>query len=122
LGRRGRRNKNREPVEVTITHLEPKGAAGVDGDGKAWRVRGAPLGAIVSARPGRKQTARLLEVVQPAVEQSTPVCSVYGLCGGCQLQDTPLDVQRSAKQAMVERLVGHESRAIRGSDGVWVSE
>jgi len=88
----------------------------VDEEGKAWRVRGAPLGAIVSARPGRKHTARLLEVVTPAEEQSAPVCSVYGLCGGCQLQDTPLSVQRTAKQAMVERIVGHTSSPIRGAD------
>jgi len=119
LGRRGRRNKNREPIEVTITHLEPKGAAGVDGEGKSWRVRGAPLGSVVAARPGRKQTARLLEVVQPAEEQATPVCSVYGMCGGCQLQDTPIEAQRQAKQAMVERLVGHESHAIRGADAAY---
>ena len=101
---------------MAVTHLEPKGAAGQDALGKSWRVRGAPLGAVVLARPGRKQTARLVDLVTPAPTQSLPACPVYGMCGGCQLQETPLGVQWTAKQSMVERLVGHRSEPIRGAD------
>ncbi len=57
----------------------------------------------------------MIDVVQPAQTQVEPMCAVYGMCGGCQLQETPLDVQRKAKQTMVERLLGHASEPVRGA-------
>ena len=91
---------------VRVDRLEPKGASGLDEAGRRWRVRNAPLGATVRARPGRKETARLLLVLEPATDAVAPPCPVFGTCGGCQLQDAPLARQRAAKAELVGRLVG----------------
>lgn len=116
VGRRGRRKQNREPIELTLDHLEPKGVGGVDQAGRGWRVRNAPVGAVVSAWPGRKGSARRLEILTPAPDQVSPPCPVFGLCGGCQLQEMPLSSQRIHKQKMVEELLEHPSAPIRGAD------
>ena len=116
MGRRGRRNKNREPITVKLTQLAPKGAVGLDEAGRSWRVWGAPIGATVTAWPGRKQTARRIEVVEPPPNMQAPPCPIFGLCGGCQFQEMELNPQRAAKLEMVERLVSHPSEPIRGAD------
>jgi 23S rRNA (uracil1939-C5)-methyltransferase len=112
---RGRRKQNREPLVLTLDHLVPKGVGGVDQTGRTWRVRTAPVGAVVSAWPGRKGSARRLEILSPAPDQVQPQCPVFGLCGGCQLQEMPLDSQRHHKQKMVEKLLDHPSAPIRGA-------
>jgi 23S rRNA (uracil1939-C5)-methyltransferase len=116
VGRRGRSNKNREPITVELTQMAPKGAVGLDEKGRSWRVWGAPIGATVTAWPGRKQTARRIELLEAPPNMQTPPCPIFGLCGGCQFQEMGLDPQRAAKLEMVERLVGHPSEPIRGAD------
>lgn len=112
----GRRKKNRQPVEVVLDRLEEKHTSGAAADGKRWKVRGAPVGATVQAWPGRKQTARRVGILAPAVDQVAPPCPAFGTCGGCQLQEMPLSAQRSHKQDLVTRLVAGEA----GLDGVHV--
>ncbi len=114
MGRRGRRKKNRVPVSVHLRRLQPKGAEGEDAEGRTWRVWASPVGAVISAWPGRKRTARRISIETPSPDAVTPQCSLFGLCGGCQYQEMPLEAQRREKQAMVERLVGHQSAPIRG--------
>ena len=114
MGRRGHRKKNREPITVKLERLQPKGAEGEDDAGRTWRVWAAPVGAVVSAWPGRKQSARRIGIETPSADAVAPACSLFGVCGGCQYQEMPLERQRAEKQAMVERLVGHASRPIRG--------
>ncbi len=111
---RGRRGP-KPPIEVRLDRLGPKGPVGQDEQDREWRVRGAPIGAVVRAQPGRKRTARRLEIVTPAPGQVDPVCEAFGRCGGCQLQEMPLAAQRVAKQQMVEGLVGAPSTPIRGA-------
>ncbi len=115
---RGRRAP-KLPIEVHLDRLGPKGALGRDAEGREWRVRGAPVGAVVQAQPGRKQIARRLSILTPAPDQTEPVCEVFGRCGGCQLQEMPLEAQRRAKQQMVEALVGMSSAPIRGADAAY---
>lgn len=115
---RGRR-RAKPPIEIQLDRLGPKGAMGRDEDGKEWRVRGAPVGAVVRAQPGRKQIARRLEIITPTPDQVQPTCPVFGRCGGCQLQEMPLPAQRREKQRMVEGLVGHASAPIRGADAAY---
>jgi 23S rRNA (uracil1939-C5)-methyltransferase len=114
MGRRRRGPK--PPVEVSLSRLGLKGPVGTDEEGKQWRVRAAPIGAKVRAQPGRKQIARRLEIVEPAPGQITPECPVFGQCGGCQLQEMPLEAQRTEKRKMVEMLVGAQSAPVRGAD------
>ena len=73
----GRRKRTREPVEVVLDRLEAKHTSGLDEEGRRWRIRGAPVGARVRARPGRKRTARRLDVVEPAPDQVEPRCPVF---------------------------------------------
>jgi 23S rRNA (uracil1939-C5)-methyltransferase len=114
----GRRKKNRQPVEVVLDRLEEKHTSGAAEDGKRWKVRGAPVGATVQAWPGRKQTARRVGIVAPAVDQVDPPCPAFGTCGGCQLQEMPLSAQRRHKQDLITRLVAGEV----GLEGVRVHD
>jgi 23S rRNA (uracil1939-C5)-methyltransferase len=116
----GRRRRGpRQPIAVRVDHLTPKGPAGLDGDGRTWRVRAAPIGAEILAAPGRKHTARRLELITPAPDAVEPQCPVFGVCGGCQLQEMPLAAQRREKQRMVERLVEMASAPVRGADSAY---
>ena len=115
---RGRRAP-KPPVSVRLERLGTKGPLGLDEAGKEWRVRAAPVGALVRAQPGRKQIARRLEILEPAPGQVEPRCPVFGRCGGCQLQEMPLSDQRIHKQRMVEDLVGIPSVPIRGADAAY---
>ncbi len=103
MGRRGRR---KPPLPLHLDRLEARGVSGLAEDGRRLAVRYGPIGAVVEARPGRKGKADRLSVIQPAPDQVTPRCPVFGLCGGCQLQEMPLDAQRAGKQDLVSRLVG----------------
>lgn len=104
MGRR--RRKNHEPVEVHLDRLDAKHTSGLDASGTRWLVRGAPVGAVVRAQPGRKQTARRLGLVQPAADAVPPPCPAFGTCGGCQLQEMPLAAQRREKTSLLGRLIG----------------
>lgn len=99
------------PFEVEIDALGPKGVGvGVAPDGREVRVPRAPPGSRVLVRPqGRKagvwkaeRTAR----IRPAADAVEPPCPQFGLCGGCALQEMPLDAQRAHKQALAAREVG----------------
>ena len=105
---RGRGRRNRPPVTVTLDRLEVKHTSGLDPSGRRHKVRGAAVGAVVTAQPGKKGTARRLELVSPAPDGVEPVCSLFGICGGCQLQEMALSRQREEKARLVRRLVGVE--------------
>lgn len=104
----GRRKKNRQPVEVMLDRLEARHTSGLAADGRRWKIRGAPVGAVVQAWPGRKQTARRVDILQPAPDQIEPPCPAFGTCGGCQLQEMPLESQRRHKQDLIARLVADD--------------
>ncbi len=104
----GRRKKNRQPVEVMLDRLEARHTSGPAADGRRWKIRGAPVGAVVQAWPGRKQTARRVDILRPAPDQVEPPCPAFGTCGGCQLQEMPLESQRRHKQDLIARLVAND--------------
>ena len=68
-------------------------------------VRGAPPGALVRVAPFKRKKgvlhARRLELLEPPPGGETPRCAVFGLCGGCALQELPLELQRQTKHGMV---------------------
>jgi 23S rRNA (uracil1939-C5)-methyltransferase len=101
-----RRRKNRTSITVTIDRLDKKGVSGVDAEGRRWSMRGAPVGATVSAWPKGRGKAIFIEVTELPTDAVEAPCPVFGTCGGCQLQQMPLGAQRTAKQALVSALVG----------------
>ena len=48
-------------------------------------------------------------MVSPAANAVEPECGIFGLCGGCTLQEMPLAAQREAKEAVVHGQVGNVS-------------
>lgn len=105
---RSRGRRARPPVTVTLDRLEAKHCSGPAEDGRRFKVRGVGVGDTVTARPQKKGTARLLEMVAPAPDAVAAPCPLFGICGGCQLQTMPLDRQRAEKARLVRRLVGVE--------------
>ena len=73
-------------------------------------VRGAPPGSVVEVRPFKKKRgeihARRSRLVEAPPDAVLPPCSVFGLCGGCVLQELPISAQRQAKEEMVATLLG----------------
>ena len=45
----GRRGRKRSPVQVRLDRLEEKHTSGLDDQGRRWKIRGAPVGALVEA-------------------------------------------------------------------------
>ncbi len=69
--------------------------------GKALFVTGTVPGDTVTAKTTLSQAkfdeALLIEIEQASADRSTPFCSKYQECGGCQLQHLTIDAQRHWK-------------------------
>ncbi|TVQ94086.1 MAG: 23S rRNA (uracil(1939)-C(5))-methyltransferase RlmD [Deltaproteobacteria bacterium] len=104
----GRGRRRLAPQEIEIEELG-KGGSGLGraSDGRWVQVKPAPPGARVAVIPhGRKRDvwlARRAHLVRPAPEHAAPRCAVFGLCGGCALQELTLSAQRRARQAAALR-------------------
>lgn len=121
-----RHRRPRPPAVVQATHLDEKHTVCVAPDGREWRVRGAPVGATLEVAPGPKGEARRIALHAPAAEAVAPACPVFGVCGGCQLQEMPLDAQRREKSRLLPSLVGIGAgdaavavHALRGAPGAY---
>ena len=75
--------------------------AGVAPDGAPIHVRGAPPGSRIRVLPQGRQKGvwqgRRLATIRPSPQAATPQCALFGLCGGCVLQELTLFGQRQAK-------------------------
>ncbi|MCB9677494.1 MAG: 23S rRNA (uracil(1939)-C(5))-methyltransferase RlmD [Alphaproteobacteria bacterium] len=109
------------PFETEIVKLGPKGVGvGTAPDGRPVHVRRAPPGGRVLVRPaGRRKglwRGYRTALVRPPADGATPACPVFGLCGGCVLQELSLDAQRAHKLARAMEEVGEADwRGVRGS-------
>ncbi|MCL2573171.1 MAG: 23S rRNA (uracil(1939)-C(5))-methyltransferase RlmD [Defluviitaleaceae bacterium] len=56
-------------------------------------------------RKGKVPKAQILEVLEPAPQEITPPCPVFGLCGGCAFQQIPYEYEMELKEAMVRRVL-----------------
>lgn len=105
----GRRGRYHPPVEVEIEALGKKGVGIGEVERGPMVVRGAPPGSRVLAVPFKRKRgvwhARRAALVRPPEGYERPRCAVFGLCGGCVLQELALDAQRSAKHDMAVRAV-----------------
>ena len=104
----GSRRKRRKLATVHMDQLNFKGVSGLTIDeGKPeqrWMAKGACIGDIVSVQTSRKGKASLIEVLEPSPNRIEPECPHFLTCGGCQLQHTPLALQREHKEKMIRRL------------------
>jgi 23S rRNA (uracil1939-C5)-methyltransferase len=98
------RRKPRPPTSLRLDRLEEKQTRGLDPEGRELLVRGAPVGAVIEARPSKGGLGVRLSTITPAVDAVEPACPVFGMCGGCQLQEMPLGAQRREKDDLVARL------------------
>ena len=119
--------KRLPPFDVRITGLADKGVGLGELEGRPVHVRGAPVGATVHVRPaGRRKgvlRARRLHVVEAAPDAVAPQCGIFGLCGGCTLQEMPLEAQRREKEALAHQQVGDLSgvtvHPVEGSEAAY---
>lgn len=49
--------------------------------------------------------ARVVEVIEPSVWRVKPVCEVYGICGGCQLQHADYNYQLNIKIEVLREIL-----------------
>lgn len=83
------------------------GGRGLAHDGSmAVFVGGVLPGEEVRVQLGRVRKGyaegRLLEIVKPSPDRTTPPCPVYGKCGGCQLQHASAIAQLELKRAILQ--------------------
>lgn len=107
----GRGRRHIPPFETEIHRLGERGAGiGTAPDGRTVLVRGAPPGGRVAVTVFKRKKgelhARRHALIRPPADGATPKCAVFGLCGGCVLQELDLDAQRRAKQELVAHGVG----------------
>lgn len=99
------------PFECEITELGARGVGvGTAPDGHRVEIRGVPpgarVGAVATHRSRSAWTARRTALIRPPSAYEAPRCAQFGLCGGCTLQEMPLDAQRAAKLDLALREVG----------------
>ncbi|MBT5032249.1 MAG: 23S rRNA (uracil(1939)-C(5))-methyltransferase RlmD [Proteobacteria bacterium] len=110
-----RKNKRREPAEITIDSLSHDGrGVGRDVNGKVTFVDFALPGERVLYQPqrGRKDygLGTMIEVLEAAENRTKPRCEYFGICGGCSLQHLSSEDQIAAKQDQLMsnlRKIGH---------------
>ena len=97
--------------ELEVERLDDRGhGLGTGPRGKTVRVRAAPPGArllvAVLGRSKKGLDARRVATIRPPADAVPPRCAVFGVCGGCTLQELPLERQRELKVAEAVRVVG----------------
>jgi len=105
-----RRKRLPGPIDVEIVGIGDGGVGLGTYEEHQLLVRGAPLGAVVSVMPFKRKKgvwhARRVGMVRPAADAVKPRCRIFGLCGGCVLQEMPLERQASAREHLASQRVG----------------
>lgn len=100
-----------QELEVRIENLTNEGSGVARVDGWVVFVPFALPGELVKCRVFRNHknysNADLVEVLEPSPERVTPVCPLFGTCGGCQYQHLDYSKQIAWKQRQVEELLRH---------------
>lgn len=105
-----RRRRRLPPFDVRIDGLADTSSSCGEHEGQRVLVRGGAPGSVLHVRPFKLKKgvihARRVHRVEAASDAVEPRCAVFGLCGGCSLQEAPLDTQRAAKSRMVLDTMG----------------
>ena len=96
--------RSRPPISIILDQLETKGQSGCAPNGTRWVIKGAPLGAHVTLQPQKKNKGRLISIDRLPEDHCEAPCAIFGICGGCQLQQMPYPKQVQAKSQLVKRL------------------
>lgn len=121
-------------AEVSITSLSKKGN-GVgfielqSGIKSEVHVPFTMLGDRINASFSRKRSGvyqgKLEEVLQPAADRVVPLCTHFGVCGGCRWQHIPYEMQTKGKEEIIHRAFAHlmtpqvDFHSIIASDHPW---
>lgn len=122
-----RRKRYTPPFDVEIQALDASGLGLGEHEGSPVVVRCAPPGAVLHVMPFRRKKgvlhARRLHTVTPPPDGVTPPCAVFGLCGGCTLQELPLARQRALKHDAAIGILGDTTAVpvhpIRGAEAAY---
>lgn len=92
-------------IEVTVDNLGMNGEGVARAGGKAVFIRGALTGEhvrakIIAVKP-RFDIALLEKVISPSPDRVTPVCPLFGKCGGCDLQHLSYAAELEFKRKLV---------------------
>ena len=98
--------KKRDIITGTIAEYDfPNKGSFMCGDRKVTIKGALPGQEVIKLKSGRAE-ARTLEVLKPSpLEDSKPVCSHFGQCGGCSYQTMSYENQLKLKADMVKKLL-----------------
>jgi 23S rRNA (uracil1939-C5)-methyltransferase len=102
-----RRNRPRPLLEnILLTGIADKGrAVGRTAEGMAIFVEGAVPGDVVDVQVTKKKNSvaegYTTRIVTPSSDRVTPVCSHFGVCGGCKWQNLTYEAQLRHKEQVV---------------------
>lgn len=103
-----------EPVEVQINALSHDGRGITRINDKVMFVFGAlPLETVKAKYTrvhSRYSEANTVQVITPSENRALPICEHFGLCGGCQLQHLPTQLQIEHKQKFLEDLLLNQAK------------
>jgi len=110
---------------VHIIDIADKGKTVGKYEDKTIFIEGAVPGDVVNVeiikRTKSFDEGRVSELVKPSPWRTTPVCSHFGLCGGCKWQNLDYDAQLRFKEKVVrdamERIAKIESPPINAIEG-----
>ena len=95
-----------ELLEVRIETIASGGAGLARLDGKPVFIKGGIPGEKLVCRITKDHRswaqAEMLELLDASPERVHPVCGVYGICGGCNLQHLDYKAQLAAKTAILK--------------------
>ena len=102
--------KKHDIVEGVIDTYEFPNKGSFHMDDRKVTVKGAIKGQKVSCRITKlkkgKADGRLLEVLEKSeLEDASPVCSHFGMCGGCSYQTLSYENQLKVKEELVKGLL-----------------
>lgn len=74
-----------------------------------YTVPGEKVSVQILENRQRFLTAKLKQVIEPALTRIKPECPYYTQCGGCHLQHMQINAEREAKFAMVESMLRNQA-------------
>jgi 23S rRNA (uracil1939-C5)-methyltransferase len=103
--------KKKDIVELQISDLAYGGKSVAKVDGFVVLLRGGIPGDIVKAEIVKRKSnfaeAKILEIIKESDLRTKPVCSHFGLCGGCSWQDLKYEEQLKFKTKQVKESLEH---------------
>jgi 23S rRNA (uracil1939-C5)-methyltransferase len=103
--------KKKDIVELEISDLAYGGKSVAKVDGLVVLIKGGVPGDVVKAQITKKKTnyaeAQVLQIMKESELRTKPICSHFGLCGGCSWQDLKYEEQLKFKTKQVKESLRH---------------